>query len=52
MELIGGSKYVLNTCMHLSRAHVVTPIYSLAHDDHHVLVIDETVTLGSSTSLS
>jgi hypothetical protein len=55
MEQIGGSKHVLHTFIHLNRAHIVTPVspvYFLAHNDHHILVIDETVTLGSPTSLS
>jgi hypothetical protein len=29
------------------RAHIVMSVYSLSNDDHHILVIDETVTLLS-----
>jgi hypothetical protein len=31
----GRLKYVLHTTTHLSRAHIVTPVYSLVHDNRH-----------------
>jgi hypothetical protein len=35
---------------YLSRAHTVTPIYSLVHDDHKILIIDEIATSDPTTT--